>query len=86
VSSGDGRAGEVSGSRLGRGVVVFGGRGAHERQRSRATACLVLIVPAWSPGQVMSPRRKRCTACARWRTPSLGNSRRACVLTVSSDR
>jgi hypothetical protein len=34
-----------------------------------------------------SPRRKPCaTACARSRTPSLRNSRRAWVLTVSSDR
>jgi hypothetical protein len=38
-------------------------------------------------GQETRPRRKPwATAWARSRTPSLRNSRRACVFTVSSDR
>lgn len=41
----------------------------------------------WGPGQDTRPRRKPwATACARSRTPSLRNSRRAWVFTVSSDR
>lgn len=41
----------------------------------------------WGPGQDTRPRRKPwATACARSRTPSLRNSRRAWVFTVSSER
>ncbi len=63
-------------------------RGGVERPvRGRSLGGAFSCRSGWGPGQDTRPRRKPwATACARSRTPSLRNSRRAWVFTVSSER